>query len=77
MFVLKLTIFVNRGRSAVGLEAVSCAVSSEVAGMFRPQPVQSGTSDLELGRKEPCRRMWVTLAGAFKIRLEVLLRGIG
>jgi transcriptional regulator with XRE-family HTH domain len=34
-------------------------------------------SDLELGRKEACLLTLVTLADAFKIKLEVLLKGIG
>lgn len=33
-------------------------------------------SDLELGRKEPCLRTLATLAKAFGIKLEELLRGV-
>ena len=33
-------------------------------------------SDLELGRKEPCLRTLATLARAFDIKLEKLLRGV-
>jgi transcriptional regulator with XRE-family HTH domain len=33
-------------------------------------------SDLELGRKEPCLRTLATLARAFDIKLEELLRGV-
>ena len=33
-------------------------------------------SDLELGRKEPCLRTLATVANAFGIKLDELLRGI-
>jgi XRE family aerobic/anaerobic benzoate catabolism transcriptional regulator len=34
-------------------------------------------SDLELGRKEACLRTLLTLARAFGIKLDELLRGLG